>query len=169
MRPLTFCGWCGGPLEELGSEEGARCGVCDRSWYQNPSPTVGAAIVRDGRVLITERAREPEKGRYDVPGGFLNAGEDPVAGLRREIKEELNVEIETSVDDIISAAPHEYGEQGDWTLALGFKARLIGGEPVPADDVASVRWVEESELDQIDWAWPHDRDLARKALNGDRR
>ena len=41
------------------------------------APTAGAAIVKDGRALVTVRAREPEKGKLDVPGGFLGPFEDP--------------------------------------------------------------------------------------------
>ena len=59
---------------------------------------------------------------------------------------------------------HRYGEEGDFVLALGFAARLVGGELVPNDDVAAVRWVGAEELDGLDFAWPHDRELVRDAL-----
>ena len=121
-------------------------------------------IVSDGKALITERGREPEKGRYDVPGGFLGPGEEPLEGLRREVQEELGVEIDVSMDDVIQMVPHRYGSEGDFVLAIGFKARLLSGTPSPADDVASVRWVRTEEIDDVDFAWPHDRDLVRKAL-----
>jgi 8-oxo-dGTP diphosphatase len=114
---------------------------------------------------VTQRAREPEKGRYDVPGGFLRAGEEPIDGLRREVREELDVEIEATVDDCISMVPHTYGPEGDFVLALGFKARLVSGDPKPADDVAAFKWVTMDELDDLDFAWPHDRDLIRRALD----
>ena len=128
------------------------------------SPTAGAAILRDGRALVTVRAIEPEKGRIDVPGGFLRTGEDPVAGLRREVREELGWDIEVDDRDYLQAVPHTYGSEGEWVLALGFVARAPQGDPTPADDVAEVRWVTESVLDGLDFAWPHDRDLIRKAL-----
>ena len=60
--------------------------------------------------------------------------------------------------------PARYGDEGDPTLNLGFKGRLVRGEPAPNDDVAAVRWISATELDATDFAWPHDRELVRRAL-----
>ncbi|MGH2754779.1 MAG: NUDIX domain-containing protein [Actinomycetota bacterium] len=128
------------------------------------APTVGAAIVKDGRALVTVRAREPEKGKLDVPGGFLGPFEEPIAGLKREVREELGIEIEAEVEDCLSMAPHLYGEDGDAVLSLGFKARWVSGDPSPADDVADILWLTDDELDDADFAWRHDRRLLRRAL-----
>jgi len=128
------------------------------------APTAGAAIVREGLGLATIRGRDPEKGRLDVPGGFLGPDEHPLDALKREVREELGIEIEADVSDCVSMVPHRYGAEGDWILALGFKARWVGGEPQPADDVAGIRWVGPEELDGLDFAWSHDRELLRKAL-----
>jgi len=114
--------------------------------------------------LITKRAREPEKGRFDVPGGFLRAGEDVLDGLRREVEEELGVELDVGFGDFVHAFPHTYGDEGDYVLALGFLGRIASGEPKAADDVAELRWVFLDELDDIEWAWEHDRTLVRRAL-----
>jgi ADP-ribose pyrophosphatase YjhB (NUDIX family) len=167
MKPFTFCPACGSDLDET-ADEGAHCPNCGRSWYRNAAPTAGAAIVVDGRALVTERAREPEKGRIDVVGGFLKLDENPIDALKREVAEELGVEIEVSYHDLVQAVPHAYGPDGDWVLSLGFKARLVSGEPEPADDVAAVHWVTLSELEDLDWAWEHDRELVRKALADER-
>ena len=163
MRPFRFCPRCGAGLEKSDDAE-LRCVECHHVWYRNPAPTVGAAIVHDGRALVTQRARDPEKGRFDVPGGFLDVDEDPIDGLKREIREELGVEIEAAVEDCISMVPHSYGADGVDVLALGFRARLVSGDPKPADDVAAFKWVTKDELDDLDFAWPHDRELIRRAL-----
>ncbi len=126
-------------------------------------PAVGAAIVENGRALVTIRGREPEKGRLDLPGGFLEVGEHPADGLVREIREELGVEAEVVGKSVLQAT-HTYGEDGDWVLAIGFRVRIAGGEIHPADDVAGVRWVSLGEIDDLDFAWAHDRELVRAAL-----
>ena len=164
MKPFRFCPACKAALAEPDHEGGAACGHCGRSWYRNMAPTVGAAIVRGGRALVTVRAREPEKGKLDVPGGFLGPFEVPLDGLKREVKEELGIEVEATIEDCVSMVPHRYGAEGDVVLALGFKARWVSGEPVPADDVAEVRWLTEEELAGGDFAWEHDRELLRRAL-----
>ena len=162
MKPFDFCPSCATGLSW--SEGQARCSGCSRTWYRNSAPTAGAAIVKDGKVLVTLRGVEPEKGRWDIPGGFLSEGEEPIEGLRRELREELGVEIDVSVEDCVSMVPHRYGPEGDFVLALGFLARLKSGEPAAADDVAEFRWVTADEVDALDFAWEHDRDLVRKAL-----
>jgi hypothetical protein len=47
---------------------------------------------------------------------------------------------------------------------MGFRVRIVSGEPNPADDVAEIRWVSEDEIDTLDFAWEHDRRIARQAL-----
>lgn len=164
MKPFDFCPSCASRLGEADGESGKVCPSCGRTWYRNSAPTAGCVIVKDGKALVTKRGVEPEKGRYDVPGGFLAAGEEPIAGLQRELREELGIEVEASVEDCVSMVPHPYGPEGDYVLAIGFLARLVSGEPRAADDVADFRWVEEDEIDGLDFAWPHDRELVRKAL-----
>jgi ADP-ribose pyrophosphatase YjhB (NUDIX family) len=119
--------------------------------------------VRDGKALVTVRAREPEKGRVDVPGGFVEVGEHPARGLEREVLEELGVEIKVEGNPVLLAT-HTYGPEGNWVLAISFLARIVAGEPSPADDVAEIRWVSAEEIDDLDFAWEHDRRLIRAAL-----
>ena len=164
MKPFLYCPSCSTRLEKRDSQGAARCPNCGRTWYENAAPTVGAGIVRDGRALVTRRAFDPEKGRFDVPGGFLHADEHPVDGLKREVAEELGVEVEVSTDDLVVFAPHRYGAGGNWTLALGFVTRLVSGEPTPADDVAELLWVTRAQLDELDFAWAHDRELLVRAF-----
>lgn len=162
-EPFKFCPADGSKLGKPRASGGVTCPTCGRSWYRNSAPSVGAAIVRDGRALVTVRGIEPEKGRIDVPGGFLNVGEHPVDGLVREAREELGVEVEV-VGDPAMLAVHTYGEDGMYVLAIGFGARIVSGEPEPADDVAAIRWVSKDEVDGLDFAWEHDRRLVRAAL-----
>lgn len=164
-EPYRFCPVDGTRLEDPNAEGGVRCPVCGRSWYRSSEPAVGCAIVRDGRALVTIRAREPERGKIDVPGGFLEAGEHPVDGVVREVREELGVEVSDVTGPVVMAT-HTYGPGGKYVLALGFVARLTesSGEPTPADDVAEARWVSAEEVEELDFAWEHDREIVRQAL-----
>lgn len=162
---FKFCPRCATELQDPGNDSGAECRSCGKVWYHNAAPTAGCVMVRDGKALITKRAREPEKGRFDIPGGFLDPDEDPVTGLIREVDEELSMMVTVEISDLVQAVPHRYGADGDWVLALGFIGRDPIGEPQPADDVEEVRWVTLDELAGVDFAWEHDRDLVRKALS----
>lgn len=165
MKPVVYCATCATKLDQPDSEGAAGCPNCGRSWYRNSAPTVAAAIVRGTQVLVAIRAIEPMKGKADTPGGFLKPGEAPLEGLRREMSEELGLTIEVSFDDFVQGVPHTYGDEGDWVLSLGFAVRLASGDITPADDVAEARWVSYGELDDLDFAWPHDRELAKAALD----
>ncbi len=162
--PYRYCPVDAAPLEKSGgSLTGMKCPECGRSWYRGSSPSTGCAIVENGKVMVTVRAGEPEKGRVDVPGGFLEPGEHPLDALVREVREELGVEIGDIAGPLIMAV-HNYGAGGPFVLALGFAARLVEGIPEPADDVEELRWVTAGELDRLDFAWPHDRELVEIAL-----
>lgn len=164
MSRARYCCACGAALGEPAGDGGAACPACGRVHYDNPAPTVGAAIVSGGRALVTRRARPPHAGRYDVPGGFVHSGEGVFEALEREVREELGVVIESTPADFIQASPHRYGDDGDWVLSFGFAARIVSGEPRPADDVADVSWADEAELARLDFAWEHDRALLAEAL-----
>ena len=164
MKPFVYCPSCATELEDVEDGAGQGCPNCGRKWYPNSSPSAGAVIVQDDKALITKRGSEPEKGKFDVPGGFVEAGEDVLDGLRRELKEELDVEIDVSIDDVVQIVTHQYGDEGNWVMAIGFFARLVSGEPTPADDVANIKWTSVDEIDDLDFAWEHDRELVRKAL-----
>lgn len=173
LPPFKYCPMCATELTPpTRPGGGAYCPVHERSWYRNSSPTVGCAIVdaTGTRALVSVRGIEPEKDRYDVPGGFLEPGEHPLDGLVREVREELGVEV-TDISGPLLTEVHRYGPEGDFVLAMGFAARLAASEssPEPADDVAEVRWVEDADLDGLDFAWPHDRELVRRALAANRR
>jgi ADP-ribose pyrophosphatase YjhB (NUDIX family) len=164
MKPMDFCASCGSRLAGADAEGGKTCVSCGRIWYRNASPTAGCVIVVEGKALVTKRAKDPEKGRFDIPGGFLNHDEPPLDGLKREVREELGIEIEAGTEDCLQMVPHTYGDDGDYVLAMGFKARHVSGEPSANDDVEEFRWIGLAEVDRVDFAWEHDRELVRKVL-----
>src|SRR5207245_4144696 len=88
-----FCVQCGSRLVAV-REEGRtrrRCPRCGWTFYGNPVPAAVALVTRGGRLLLTRRARPPYAATWDLPGGFLEAGEHPEACLRRELREELGM------------------------------------------------------------------------------
>jgi ADP-ribose pyrophosphatase YjhB (NUDIX family) len=110
-------------------------------------PTANAIVVdAAGHVLLGRRAREPEQGKWDVLGGFVDEGEEPEAALRRELREETGLDVEP--ERFLGVWLDVYGE-GDGavsTLNLVWTARVAGGEMSPADDVAELAWFAPTEL-----------------------
>ncbi|MGI8650584.1 MAG: NUDIX domain-containing protein [Rubrobacter sp.] len=163
--PFRFCPADGNRLGPPRPSGGVTCPICGRSFYRNSAPAVGAAIMENGKALVTVRARAPHKGMIDVPGGFIELGEHPVDALKREVMEELGVEIAVEWPPVMFA-PHRYGDDGVHALAIGFRARITSGIPSPSDDVADILHVTPDEVDSLDFAWEHDREFIRNAFFG---
>jgi ADP-ribose pyrophosphatase YjhB (NUDIX family) len=141
-----FCPRCAGPLEV--ADGAAACAACGLVHFAAPAPAI-CAIVEDGegRLLLGRRAREPFAGRWDVLGGFMQEGEQPLDTLRRELREETG--LETEPGDFLAAISDTYGEGGH-TLNVCWIARALGGELRAADDVAELRWFAPEELPPLE-------------------
>ena len=109
---------------------------------------MGAAILRDGRVLAARRTFPAEAaGRWEFPGGKVEPGETPDGALVREVAEELGCTVE-----VTAWLPEEVaiGDRHVLRVAL---ARLVAGEPTPHEH-DRVRWLDAGELDAVDWLDP---------------
>ena len=110
-----------------------------------PQIAVSAAIFRDGKVLLTRRARSPAKGLYSLPGGRVEFGESLHQALAREIDEETGLDI-----DVIGLAgwrevlPAAAGA-GHY-LIMSFAARWVAREPVLNDELDDYRWIAPEAL-----------------------
>ena len=87
---LVYCTECGQPLAGLPP---IRCGQCGTMQWSDAKPCASALVVSDSRLLLVQRAREPWKSCWDVPGGFCDPGEHPVKTAIREVREETGLEI----------------------------------------------------------------------------
>jgi 8-oxo-dGTP diphosphatase len=118
---------------------------------------VGAALVRDGRVLACRRTAPPEAaGRWEFPGGKVEDGESPAQALVRELAEELGVEaVVTGWLDGVATI----GTTHELRVAV---ASLVGGEPEPVEHDAT-RWLAGDELHDVDWLEPDRPFLAQLA------
>jgi ADP-ribose pyrophosphatase YjhB (NUDIX family) len=161
-----FCARCSSEVEH---EEGrVRCAACGFVHYANSEPTACAICVDErGRVLLARRAKEPFKGYWDLPGGFLEEGEHPLDALRRELREETTLEVEPLDFVGIWMDRYPYGTQTGSTLNLYWTARVVGGSAQAADDVSEVAWFAPDELPREEEFAFHIPDVLRAWRNQD--
>lgn len=143
---FNYCPCCGGTLieKELEGKKRLVCSICDFVFYQNPKPCVGVLLEKDGKLMLTRRGIEPFYGWWDLPGGFLEVGEHPEEGARREIEEETGLKVE--ITQLLSIEMDVYGENNCSTLNLHYRAKLVGGEEKPDSDITEIRWFSADEL-----------------------
>jgi ADP-ribose pyrophosphatase YjhB (NUDIX family) len=152
------CPRCGAALEHAPGR--ATCPACGSVYYANSAPAAEALLERDGRVLLGRRAFEPRRGYWDLPGGFLEEGEEPLDGLRREVREELGIEVEP----VAWIGTHVEPYDDHYVLGLTWLVRG-DGEPTAADDVSELGWFGPEEL-PAEMAFPHQGPLLRAWATG---
>jgi ADP-ribose pyrophosphatase YjhB (NUDIX family) len=160
-----FAGWhhcprCRGALVFGARGDEARdvlhCPACGLVLYDNPAPTASALVVRDGRLMLTRRARQPYEGMWDVPGGFVEPLEHPEQAVRRELLEETGLEVE--VGPLIGVFTDVYGEDGVATFNLYYSASVLSGDERPADDVSEIGWFPLAEVPLHEVAFANGRE-----------
>ena len=111
---------------------------------------VSCAIIVNplGQVLVTKRSLTMHLPlKWEFPGGKIEANETPEACLIREIKEELNIEIE--IIEGLSANDHQYPDKS--IRLMPFICRQTGGEIILKEH-ADYKWLDRKELLDLDWA-----------------
>ncbi|HUZ84304.1 MAG TPA: NUDIX hydrolase [Gaiellales bacterium] len=124
--------------------ERLHCPDCGLVLYDNPAPTASAVVVRgDGRIMLVRRGIEPARGLWDLPGGFVEAGEHPEQAARRELLEETGVEVELT--GLLGIWCDRYGPGGH-TINVHYGARPVGGRERVGSDVAEIAWFPPDQL-----------------------
>ena len=123
----------------------------ERIYPQRPYLAVSAAIIRDGKVLVVRRARNPALGIYTLPGGGVETGETLLQAVTREVREETSMDIEP-----VALAGHReaiardaQGRVERHFVILCFAARWLSGEPVLNEELDDARWLAPAALSSL--------------------
>ncbi len=119
---------------------------------------VAAGLIFDkGRLLIAQRNESDHLGGlWEFPGGKLESGEDYPDCLRRELREELGIDVE--VGELVEKISHQYPERK--VLIKFFCCNIILGEPKPLD-CQNLEWVKADELENYEFP-PADAQLIQR-------
>jgi ADP-ribose pyrophosphatase YjhB (NUDIX family) len=125
------------------------CAACGFAYYFNPAVSSAAILLRgDGQGLFIRRGHEPGLGRLAFAGGFVDAGETPEGALRREVREEVGVELDAI--EYLGSQPNTYTYRGVTyhVIDLIFVATVAAdGVARELDGVAAIEWHDPLTLD----------------------
>ncbi len=132
---MNFCPRCASPLEQRlnGGRNRPHCtnAGCGFIFFGDFSIGCGGVVIRDGKALLVQRAHNPGKGSWQIPGGYVEADEAVAEAVVRECLEEAGVV--TEVVDVLGFR-HSIGGQGSiggpsTNVYIVFRLRPISGEP----------------------------------------
>ena len=135
-----FCGRCGGETEPVSGELAKRCTRCGMLHYPRLSPAI-IVLVRDGDRILLARSHGFPPGMYSVLAGFVEAGESIEEAVRREVMEEVGIEVKNV---------RYFGSQ-PWpfpnSLMIGFTTEYASGElEIDPTEIEDANWYEPGEL-----------------------
>jgi NADH pyrophosphatase NudC (nudix superfamily) len=132
---LHFCPYCGVDAFRASDENYLQCGVCAKKFFINASAAVACVIVNPQKeILFTRRRFEPAKGMLDLPGGFVNSDETAENAAKREVREELNLQVDTLRYFGSSTNRYTYAGMLYYTLDLGFECMVSDFSTIQAAD-----------------------------------
>ena len=156
FKNIKFCSHCGGVLIPNENDYGRKCKSCGMTFYAPISPAVIVAIERDNKLLLAHNTAWPES-RYSIIAGFVEPGERLEETVKREIREEVSIEVKNI----------KYFGSQTWpfpnSLMLGFTAEYKSGELKP-DGVEISRADFYSPDEIIKMNLPNHESIARKLI-----
>jgi len=129
--------------------------------YRNPKLTVDGVVIRNGKILLIRRKNEPFKGRWALPGGFVEYGETVEEAVMREVAEETG--LATEIDGIAGVYSDPGRDPRGHTISIAYLlSPKDDSEPEGGDDAAEAKFFDVNELPPL--AFDHDR-IIKDALH----
>ncbi len=123
--------------------------------YSNPIPTIDAIIHNNNnQILLIKRKNEPFKNYFALPGGFVNKGEKIEDALRREVNEEVSLNVEPL--EILGVYSDPNRDPRDHIMTIVFICLILDETTAKAeDDASALCWINLNELKNIEMAFDH--------------
>jgi NAD+ diphosphatase len=158
-RTHQFCGRCGAPTEMLAHERAKQCPQCGLTSYPRISPAIIVRVERIGErgsELLLARSQRHPAGLYSVLAGFVEPGETLEECVRREIKEEVGIDVKNIA--YFGSQPWPFPN----SLMIAFTADYAGGDLVLEDsEIHEAAWFTADALPTI----PPPMSIARRLID----
>jgi mutator protein MutT len=160
---VYYCPKCGEQSLRQYDPKKFECENCGFTFYKNPAAAVAGIIEYGGKIILTRRGKEPEKGKLDLPGGFVEVNETLEEALLREVKEELGI----SINDLsyLCSFPNQYPYKGIeyWTIDSIFVCKTGTLNIVcEVEEIERYELLDPKELDPEDLAFISIRNAVRR-------
>jgi len=110
MKIFDYCPSCGSDGISFDGIKMFHCKDCNLTYFHNVAAAVAAVLEYDGRIVLARRNKEPRSGKLDLPGGFVDPNESAENAVKREIREELSIELKEV--EYLASHPNLYEYKG---------------------------------------------------------
>lgn len=152
---INFCPNCKSEDFSFENDFKFHCKSCDFVLYHNIAAAVAVIIKHDDKILFTVRNVEPDKGKWDLPGGFIDPNENAEAAACRELKEELGLDLKPTDLKYITTSPNNYLYKNVpyRTMDIFYEYEMDSNaiQIAAEDEIKDLIWVhsDEIQLDKI--------------------
>lgn len=162
MNEKRYCPYCAHLLVSKYIDGRTRfyCKNCYTVIYKNPLPATASLIINDNKILLVKRKFDPCKGKWSLPGGFIEINENPKDACLRELKEETG--LKADIDRIIDAY-HSKSELYNSVVIIGYLVKNVHGKLKAGDDAEEVAYFDVENLPSI--AFKSHKMMINKILN----
>ncbi|MFC2140876.1 NAD(+) diphosphatase [Acidobacteriota bacterium] len=151
-----YCGRCGTQTKNSENERAKICENCNLIRYPRISPAVIVAVIKENKILLAKASRFRKRNMYSVLAGFVDPGETLEECVKREIKEEVNIEVENI--RYFGSQPWPFPD----SLMIGFTADYKSGElKIDGDEIIDANWFTPGDLPNI----PGKLSIARELID----
>lgn len=153
---FVYCPRCATTLEtRLFVDKPRRvCPGCGFVYFTDPKVGVGVVLLHEGLLLLVQRKMRPEQGKWSIPAGFVDRGEDPQETAVRETLEETNLQV--AIEQVMDVYYNPPQDGFSATIFIMYRARLLGGELRAGDDAAAARFFALDALPELAFASTRD-------------
>jgi NAD+ diphosphatase len=157
MKILKYCPSCGKESLQWDGEKKWSCPNCNFTLYNNVAGAVAVVIRYNDEIYLTRRNRDPKKGKLDLAGGFVDPKESAEETCKRELFEELQLDVDISNLKYLTSLPnvYQYKEIDYNTIDLFYEYNVSGKFEVNLElsEISEAVWIPLKELDLDDIAF----------------
>lgn len=157
MKILKYCPSCGKESLQWDGEKKWSCPNCNFRLYNNVAGAVAVIIRFGNEIFLTRRNRDPKKGKLDLAGGFIDPRESAEEACKRELFEELKLEVDISKLKYLTSLPniYQYKEIDYHTIDLFYEYEVSEKFEVNLElsEISESVWIDLKELKLEDIAF----------------